>query len=330
MTIRSKLTMTAIAVTVLANSLLLLVALQYVEHVLDEGGADAGRAGPELRTGGLSQPHRADRRLSAPGVGPDAGRRRRATTIGQGSSRSWTGASQPRHGFSRRWSMRAAKSLCRRGARTAAATIFPAMRSWRGCWERKTRQRHDRPFGRSNWPWRGGLAGGLASQLVATAAARPTADTVRSDGMIVAAAVPVFDARGRLAAVLYAGDLLSRRYEIVDAIRRQVFLRAAYKGQDIGTVAISQDDLRVATTFALADGSRAVGTRLSARRGRRGAGPRPHLDGAAFVINDWYLTAYEPIRDPPGGSSACCPWACCRRLSFTSSTWSPASCWPSS
>ena len=46
------------------------------------------------------------------------------------------------------------------------------------------------------------------------------------------------------------------------------------------------------------DGSRAVGTRMSEavydeviRRG--GTWSKP-----AFVVNDWYITAYEPIRDP--------------------------------
>ena len=146
----------------------------------------------------------------------------------------------------------------------------------------------------------GNLAERARVALVDTAAARPTADAVRSDGMVVAAAVPVFDARGRLAAVLYAGDLLSRRYDVVDGIRRQVFLNTAYEGQDIGTVAISQGDLRIATTFALEDGSRAVGTRLSAAVGDEVLGRGRTWTAPAFVINDWYFTAYEPIRDPAG------------------------------
>ncbi len=137
-------------------------------------------------------------------------------------------------------------------------------------------------------------------QLVPTAAASPTADTVRSDGMVLAAAVPVFDAGGRLAAVLYAGDLLSRRHKIVDGIRRQVFLDAAYEGRDVGTVAISQGDVRMATTFALEDGSRAVGTRLSAAVTDEVLGRGHTWTARAFVIDDWYFTAYEPIRDPSG------------------------------
>ena len=118
--------------------------------------------------------------------------------------------------------------------------------------------------------------------------------------MVMAAAVPWLDAAGRLQAVLCGGNLVNRRYEIVDAIKQEVFPHEAYRGRDIGTVTIFQGDLRVSTNVTMDDGSRAVGTRLSASvcevvldRGRTWA-------DAAFVVNDWYITAYEPIRDPTG------------------------------
>ena len=47
--------------------------------------------------------------------------------------------------------------------------------------------------------------------------------------LVIAAAVPVLDAQGRLLAILYGGNLLNRRYEIVDAIQQQVFRREAYR-----------------------------------------------------------------------------------------------------
>jgi two-component system, NtrC family, sensor kinase len=91
---------------------------------------------------------------------------------------------------------------------------------------------------------------------------------------------------------------LNRRYEIVDGIKQQVFLHETYRGKDIGTVTIFQDDLRISTNVMMDDGSRAVGTQLSASvceevldRGGTWAAP-------AFVVNDWYITGYEPIRDP--------------------------------
>ncbi len=60
--------------------------------------------------------------------------------------------------------------------------------------------------------------------------------------MVMAAAVPWLDAEGRLQAVLCGGNLVNRRYEIVDAIKREVFPHEAYRGRDIGTVTIFQGD----------------------------------------------------------------------------------------
>lgn len=144
------------------------------------------------------------------------------------------------------------------------------------------------------------LADRARFELIPTPAARATADTVHCDGMVVAAAVPVLDAQGRLRALLYGGSLLNRRHEIVDAIKKEVFPQEVYRGKDIGTVTIFQGDLRIATNVTMDDGSRAVGTRLSESvcetvldRGGTWAAP-------AFVVNDWYITAYEPIRDPNG------------------------------
>ncbi len=135
-------------------------------------------------------------------------------------------------------------------------------------------------------------------EIIPTPAARPTDEIVRTDGMVVAAAVPVFDPQGQLAAILYGGNLLNRRYDLVDAIKQEVFPTEVHHGKDIGTVTIFQEDLRISTNVTMEDGGRAVGTRLSEAvceevldRGGTWAAP-------AFVVNDWYITAYEPIRDP--------------------------------
>lgn len=137
-------------------------------------------------------------------------------------------------------------------------------------------------------------------RLRPTQAARPTDETIRSEGMVLAAAVPVLDEHGRMLGVVYGGNLLDRQYDLVDAIRDEVFSSRHDQGRSLGTVTIFQRDLRIATNVQLEDGSRAVGTRLSAEvydevlvRGHVWASP-------AFVVNDWYISAYEPIRDPRG------------------------------
>ena len=137
-------------------------------------------------------------------------------------------------------------------------------------------------------------------ELLETTGARPTDDRVRTDGMVAAAVSPIRDAEGRIAGFLYGGDLLSRRNEIVDEIKSKVFFGEQFDGPNIGTVTLFQRDMRIATNVRDDDGMRALGTRLSnpvfqsvLERGEVWSAP-------AFVVNDWYITAYEPIRDPGG------------------------------
>ncbi len=134
--------------------------------------------------------------------------------------------------------------------------------------------------------------------LVPTVASRKTDEKARDDGMIAAAAVPLLDDDGQLLGLLYGGNLLNRRDALVDSIRQSVFPMYLDSDKAIGTVTIFQGDLRIATNVLSADGSRAIGTRLSEavydevlQHGGTWAAP-------AFVVNDWYITAYEPIRDP--------------------------------
>jgi len=137
-------------------------------------------------------------------------------------------------------------------------------------------------------------------ELISTPAAVPTDDSFRSDGMVIAAAVPVYDARGELLGALYSASLLNRHYATVDTIREQVYQNKVYEGRDIGTATIFQWDLRVSTNVQTREGERAVGTRLSQEVYERVLEQGDIWADRAFVVNDWYITAYEPIEDPDG------------------------------
>jgi signal transduction histidine kinase len=67
-----------------------------------------------------------------------------------------------------------------------------------------------------------------------------------------------------------------------------------------GTATLFLDDVRISTNVRLFEGRRALGTRVSAavRQAVLGEG-RTWLD-SAFVVNDWYISAYEPISDSHG------------------------------
>jgi len=105
-------------------------------------------------------------------------------------------------------------------------------------------------------------------------------------------AVPVCDDDGRVSHVVYGGRIINRDNELVDRIRYLVFGDEQYENQRVGTVTIFQDDTRVATNVMNEDGRRAIGTRVSAEVYKEVI-----EKGRAFVVNAWYKTAYEPIRN---------------------------------
>jgi two-component system NtrC family sensor kinase len=137
-------------------------------------------------------------------------------------------------------------------------------------------------------------------EIVPTPMARDEAKQEETSGMMLKAAAPVLDEDGRPLGSLYGGKLLNQDYEIVDAVKAIVYQGEEYKGKDIGTATIFQGDLRVSTNVVGPDGGRAIGTRVSREvYDRVIVEGRPWL-GRAFVVSDWYITAYEPIRDVDG------------------------------
>jgi two-component system NtrC family sensor kinase len=137
-------------------------------------------------------------------------------------------------------------------------------------------------------------------RLVPTPRARPSERTEETSGMMIKAAAPILDEKGDLLGALYGGRLLNRNFDLVDRIKDTVYQGETYAGRDIGTATIFQGDLRIATNVMDADGRRAIGTRLSAEVGDRVLGEGRRWVERAFVVNDWYITAYEPITDASG------------------------------
>ena len=137
-------------------------------------------------------------------------------------------------------------------------------------------------------------------ELLETRAARPRDDSVETDGLVLMAAAPVVDDTRRVIGTLYGGLLLTRRYEIVDRIKEVVFEGAQYEGTDVGTSTIFLDDVRIATNVLNEDGTRAVGTRVSEEVYRRTIVDGERWAGRAYVVKDWYITAYDPLRNNDG------------------------------
>jgi two-component system NtrC family sensor kinase len=133
-------------------------------------------------------------------------------------------------------------------------------------------------------------------KVLPTKKATPRPENEEFSGMVLAAAVPVFES-GNFLGVLYGGVLLNRGQEIVDLVRDTVFQHEIYKGQSIGTATIFFKDIRVSTNVLSPDGSRAIGTVASEEVTNHVLTEGKKWTDRAFVVNDWYITAYEPIED---------------------------------
>ena len=133
------------------------------------------------------------------------------------------------------------------------------------------------------------------TQFIDTPLARPRAETEETSGMMLKAAAPIFDQNNNLIGVVYGGVLLNRNYEVVDKIKQTVYEDVKYKGQDIGTATIFQDDVRISTNVRNEDGTRAIGTRVSEEVYNKVVHEGERWIGRAYVVNNWYITAYEPI-----------------------------------
>jgi two-component system NtrC family sensor kinase len=132
-------------------------------------------------------------------------------------------------------------------------------------------------------------------ELIPTPRARPRIEAEETSGMIIKAAAPVLGYNGELIGVLYGGNLLNRNYQIVDKIKDIVYKGEKYKEHDIGTATIFQGDLRISTNVMRDDGTRAIGTRVSEDVYSQVIEKGLPWIGRAFVVNAWYITAYEPI-----------------------------------
>lgn len=100
--------------------------------------------------------------------------------------------------------------------------------------------------------------------------------------------------------VLLAGTLLNGADSLVDGIQNTIFRDEFYKNTRVGTVTIFLGPTRVATSVLLDSGARAEGTRVSEEVGRRVLEEGEPWTGRAEVVDDWYLSRYDPIRNPAG------------------------------
>jgi two-component system, NtrC family, sensor kinase len=138
-----------------------------------------------------------------------------------------------------------------------------------------------------------GLAGRAHIDLVDTPKASSTPFDPREGtaGLALVGVSPILGKDNQVTGLAVALHLFNNDSNLVDQIRDVA---------GIDSVTIFFGDLRVSTNVLTQDGRRAVGTRLSREVSQVLLDQGRQYTGPAFVVNEDYVTRYEPLRDHTG------------------------------
>lgn len=136
--------------------------------------------------------------------------------------------------------------------------------------------------------------------ILATENAAPSGKKYEDRGMVIHSAAPIYDSHNRLVAILHGGLLLNRNLDFVDNINGIVYREGSLPLGSKGTATLFLDDVRIATNVRLFEGARALGTRVSGQVKEKVLDNGETWLDQAFVVNDWYVSGYEPVIDSFG------------------------------
>ena len=138
-----------------------------------------------------------------------------------------------------------------------------------------------------------GLDGQAYISLIDTPKAAPEPFDSREGtaGLALTGVAPLRGEDGRVVGAVLAVYLFNNDFTLVDRIKEVA---------GVDTVTIFFGDLRVSTNVRNEDGTRAVGTRVSQEVFDVVLKQARDYVGRAYVVNDWFITRYEPLRDHQG------------------------------
>lgn len=144
------------------------------------------------------------------------------------------------------------------------------------------------------------LAQRLSTPLIPTQGAAPSPRNQEDRALVMLAGFPVNDVHGHPLAWVRAGVLLNQNLALIDHINHIVYPEGSLPMGSVGTATLFLDDVRITTNVRLFRDQRAIGTRVSqAVRDSVLQRGETWLD-RAFVVNDWYVSGYEPLLDVQG------------------------------
>ncbi len=140
-------------------------------------------------------------------------------------------------------------------------------------------------------------AAGLAEQAHVPLLETPRAPEILFDpregraGLVLISVRPIYQDRSNTIGLALAFHLFNNDFSLVDQIRDVAA---------VDTATIFLGDLRVSTNVQGLDGQRAIGTRLSKEVSEVVLGKGRPYTGPAFVVQENYITRYEPLRNHTG------------------------------
>lgn len=96
---------------------------------------------------------------------------------------------------------------------------------------------------------------------------------------------------------LIAGVLLDNNSSFVDTINQLIYNEGSLPSDSNGTATVFLSDIRISTNVSLYEGKRAIGTHVSKEVSEAVLQYGKTWREQAFVVNDWYISAYEPLLD---------------------------------
>ena len=124
--------------------------------------------------------------------------------------------------------------------------------------------------------------------------------TLEDRGLVVHSAAPVHNSQGKIIGLLAGGVLLNKNLAFIDRLNEIVYPEGALPLGSQGTATLFLGDVRIATNVRLFEGGRAIGTRVSSAVHQAVLAEGKTWLDRAFVVSDWYVSAYEPLVDGQG------------------------------
>jgi len=130
-------------------------------------------------------------------------------------------------------------------------------------------------------------------------------NSIEKRALISRTLIPLFNNVGDIAWVVDSGIILNNSTLLVDRIRDLIYPPGDLPSDNLGTVTLFLDDLRISTNVPLHNDfahkalhqGRAIGTKVSPEVKQKVIGEGERWVNRAYVYNDWYISAYKPIKD---------------------------------